>query len=144
MVEGRRGWEKEDLTDPVAMAPFCSLQDCKVFLYSDLVSQGTLKVSSNQAMLNSLTDASTETFWESSGESRGNFKKIDLTFEEEGAPTAVAVHIDNTKDTGVCCVCVCVCVCVVYVCAVFCLCPDWCTYCVPMMSSLSLLLFSDV
>ena len=71
------------------------------------MSQGTVKVSSNQAMLNSLTDASTETFWESSGESRGNFKKIDLTFEEEVVPCAAAVHIDNTKDTGVsgvCCV----------------------------------------
>ena len=67
------------------------------------MSQGTLKVSSNQAMLNSLSDASTETFWESSGESRGNFKRIDLTFEEDVVPSAVAVHIDNTKDTGVCC-----------------------------------------
>lgn len=69
------------------------------------MSQGTLKVSSNQAMLNSLSDASTETFWESSGESRGNFKRIDLTFEEDVVPSAVAVHIDNTKDTGVCCGC---------------------------------------
>ena len=86
-----------------------------MFLYSDLAGQGTLKVSSNQAMLNSLTDGSTETFWESSGESRGNFKKIDLTFDEDVTPTAVAIHIDNTKDTGVCmCVCVraCVCACV--------------------------------
>ena len=99
-------------------------QECKVFLYSDLVSQGTLKVSSNQAMLNSLTDTSTETFWESSGESRGNFKRIDLTFEEDVNPSAVAVHIDNTKDTGVCvCVVWCVCVwCVCGVCVYACMC----------------------
>ena len=74
-------------------------QDCEVLMLKDILSKDNLKVSSNQGMLNSLTDGSTETFWESSGESRTNFKKMDVTFDDVSSPAAVAVHFDNTKDT---------------------------------------------
>ena len=68
----------------------------------DILSRGKLKVSSNEAMSNSLTDKSTETFWESRDEPRAKSKQITITFE--GFTThifGVAVHIDNQKDAGV-------------------------------------------
>ena len=67
----------------------------------DAVSKGQLKVSSNEAMANSLTDGSTETFWESRDEPRGKPRHIIVTFPNEQKLFAVAVHIDNQKDAAV-------------------------------------------
>ena len=67
----------------------------------DALSQGKLKVSSNEAMSASLTDKSTETFWESRDEPRAKSKQITITFEEMLPVFGVAVHIDNQKDAGV-------------------------------------------
>lgn len=60
-----------------------------------------LAVSSNQAMSNSLTDGSTETFWESRDEPRGRPRHLTVTFDKEKKVFGVAVHIDNQKDGGV-------------------------------------------
>ena len=67
----------------------------------DVLPKGRLKVSSNDAMSNSLTDGSTETFWESRDEPRGQLRKLTVTFDNEQSLFACAVHIDNQKDGGV-------------------------------------------
>jgi hypothetical protein len=63
--------------------------------------KGKLTTSSNAAMSNSLTDGSTETFWESRDEPRGKPKQITITFDKEREVFGVSVHIDNQKDGGV-------------------------------------------
>ena len=56
-----------------------------------------IKVSSRQAMVASLTDNSTETFWESGDEDRNKSKWIALT--SRGSPFKnVALHVDNGRD----------------------------------------------
>ena len=67
----------------------------------NILSKGRLKVSSNDAMSNSLTDNSTETFWESRDEPRGRPRQITVSFEQERKVFAVAIHVDNHKDSGV-------------------------------------------
>ena len=47
----------------------------------NVLPHGKLKVSSNEAMSNSLTDKSTETFWESRDEPRSKAKQVTVTFE---------------------------------------------------------------
>ena len=63
-----------------------------------------LKVSSRTAMMTSLTDGSTETFWESGDEDRGKMKLITIQVcsESTGCPPRVAcLYVDNGKDVGV-------------------------------------------
>ena len=63
-----------------------------------------IKVSSRSAMVTSLTDGSTETFWESSDEDRGKMKLITIQICPEAAgfpPRIVCVYIDNGRDIGV-------------------------------------------
>ncbi len=68
----------------------------------DVLPKGKLKVSSNEAMSNSMTDKSTETFWESRDEPRSKPKMITVTFDGPGISVfGVAVHVDNQKDAGV-------------------------------------------
>ena len=67
----------------------------------NILSQGQLKVSSNDAMSNSLTDGSTETFWESRDEPRGKARSLTISFNKHIRPFAVCIHIDNQKDPAV-------------------------------------------
>ena len=63
-----------------------------------------IKVSSRTAMINSLTDGSTETFWESGDEDRGKMKLITIEICPEAAgypPRIVCLYIDNSRDMGV-------------------------------------------
>lgn len=63
-----------------------------------------IKVSSRTAMVNSLTDGSTETFWESGDEDRGKMKLITIQICSEAngfPPRIVCVYIDNCRDMGV-------------------------------------------
>ena len=66
----------------------------------DITGGVDIKVSSRQAMVASLTDNSTETFWESGDEDRNRTKWIALT--AAGAAAApfknVALHVDNGRD----------------------------------------------
>ena len=80
---------------------FVHLKDVEVKLMENILSKGRLKVSSNEAMSNSLTDGTTETFWESRDEPRAQPRKLTVTFDKEMPVFAVAVHIDNQKDAGV-------------------------------------------
>lgn len=70
-------------------------------MMEDILPRGKIKVSSNEAMINSLTDKSTETFWESKDEARAKSKQITVTFDMFCPMFGVAVHIDNQKDAGV-------------------------------------------
>ena len=65
----------------------------------DMTSSADVKVSSRAAMLTSLTDLSTETFWESGDEDRNKTKLITLTCHK--TPRVVAIHVDNTRDIAV-------------------------------------------
>ena len=68
----------------------------------DLTPLAELKASSRQAMIVSLTDNSTETFWESGDEDRNKTKSIIVTASAQHSPKMVYVHIDNSRDLGVC------------------------------------------
>ncbi len=83
------------------MAILHSTQDASVTVMEDVLPQGHLKTSSNEAMGNSLSDGSTETFWESRDEPRGQPRKLTVSFESQKSIFACAVHIDNQKDGGV-------------------------------------------
>lgn len=62
-----------------------------------------IKASSRQAMIVSLTDNSTETFWESGDEDRNKTKSLTLFCPQGHHPLLVCVHIDNCRDLGVSC-----------------------------------------
>ncbi len=69
------------------------------------VTQGSdIKVSSRQAMIASLTDNSTETFWESSDEDRNKTKWVSATLpggaNSQHVFRSVCVHVDNGRDLG--------------------------------------------
>ncbi|CAH0546546.1 unnamed protein product [Brassicogethes aeneus] len=66
----------------------------------DLTSSVDIKASSRQAMVGSLTDNSTETFWESGDEDRNKTKSITIICPQGCHPYIVCVHIDNCRDLG--------------------------------------------
>ncbi|XP_042905925.1 E3 ubiquitin-protein ligase MYCBP2 isoform X1 [Parasteatoda tepidariorum] len=59
-----------------------------------------IKASSRQAMVNSLTDNTTETFWESGDEDRNKVKVLNLSCDAKVQPRMVYLHIDNCRDLG--------------------------------------------
>ncbi|KAJ8937059.1 hypothetical protein NQ314_012053, partial [Rhamnusium bicolor] len=67
----------------------------------DLTPSTEIKASSRQAMIGSLTDNSTETFWESGDEDRNKTKSLTLICPQGHHPALVCVHIDNCRDLGV-------------------------------------------
>ncbi|KMQ98404.1 putative e3 ubiquitin-protein ligase mycbp2-like protein [Lasius niger] len=64
----------------------------------DLTSSVEIKASSRQAMIGSLTDNSTETFWESGDEDRNKTKMITIICGAHALPRMLYVHIDNCRD----------------------------------------------
>ncbi len=71
----------------------------------DAVENVEVKVSSRSAMVSSLTDGSTETFWESGDEDRGRLKLITLHISPDSVgdvPRIICAYIDNGRDAGVC------------------------------------------
>ena len=73
----------------------------KVTVLENVLSQCQLKMSSRQAMANSLTDGDTETFWESGDDDRNTAKHLEITCGDTVKPHVVCVHIDHTRDAGV-------------------------------------------
>ncbi|KAL4230611.1 E3 ubiquitin-protein ligase mycbp2 [Mactra antiquata] len=71
-----------------------------VISLKDLTSTAEIKASSRQAMIASLSDNSTETFWESGDEDRNKLKTITITCQGQMNARIVYVHIDNTRDLG--------------------------------------------
>ncbi|XP_052283534.1 E3 ubiquitin-protein ligase MYCBP2-like isoform X2 [Dreissena polymorpha] len=72
----------------------------KLIALKDLTPNAEIKASSRQAMIASLTDNSTETFWESGDEDRNKLKTLTITCQGAANPRIVYVHIDNTRDLG--------------------------------------------
>jgi E3 ubiquitin-protein ligase MYCBP2 len=70
--------------------------------FQDITAQMEIKASSRQAMIASLTDNSTETFWESGDEDRNKTKIISITNNagKELIAKSIYIHIDNVRDLG--------------------------------------------
>ncbi|XP_076245488.1 MYC binding protein highwire [Calliopsis andreniformis] len=69
-----------------------------VEVLKDLTYGVEIKASSRQAMIDSLTDNSTETFWESGDEDRNKTKTITVVCSAHSLPRMVYIHIDNCRD----------------------------------------------
>lgn len=67
----------------------------------DLTSVLDIKTSSRPAMIGSLTDGSTETFWESGDEDKNKTKSITISCVKGINASNVSVHVDNSRDIGV-------------------------------------------
>lgn len=67
----------------------------------DLTQLVEIRASSRQAMIASLTDGSTETFWESGDEDRNKTKSITIICAHGHRPVLICVHVDNCRDLGV-------------------------------------------
>lgn len=72
-----------------------------VEVLKDLTCGVEIKASSRQAMIGSLTDNSTETFWESGDEDRNKTKAITIICGAHSLPRIVYIHIDNCRDLTV-------------------------------------------
>lgn len=71
-----------------------------VTMLNEVTERIDIKVSSRTAMVNSLTDGSTETFWESGDEDRGKMKLITIQVCPETAgfpPRIVCLYVDNSR-----------------------------------------------
>ncbi|XP_041463237.1 E3 ubiquitin-protein ligase MYCBP2-like isoform X3 [Lytechinus variegatus] len=77
-----------------------SQSSVKVDLLRDITHSVELQVSSRAAMLPSLTDSSTETFWESGDEDRNRNKFVTIIGNKGMSLKMVAIHVDNSRDLG--------------------------------------------
>ncbi|XP_030643001.1 E3 ubiquitin-protein ligase MYCBP2 isoform X2 [Chanos chanos] len=73
---------------------------CLVTCLKDLTSVMDIKTSSRPAMIGSLTDGSTETFWESGDEDKNKTKSITISCVKGINASYVSVHVDNSRDIG--------------------------------------------
>ncbi|XP_076446720.1 E3 ubiquitin-protein ligase MYCBP2-like isoform X7 [Babylonia areolata] len=64
----------------------------------DLTPAAEIKASSRQAMIGSLSDNSTETFWESGDEDRNRVKTLNIVCSNKANPSVIYIHIDNSRD----------------------------------------------
>ncbi|KAK2163193.1 hypothetical protein LSH36_84g08056 [Paralvinella palmiformis] len=65
---------------------------------NDLTNLVDIRSSSRQAMIGSLTDNSTETFWESGDDDRNKPKSFILTLDKNVIANMICVHVDNSRD----------------------------------------------
>ena len=79
----------------------CEQELCLVTCLKDLTSVADIKTSSRPAMIGSLTDGSTETFWESGDEDKNKTKSITISCVKGINASYVSVHVDNSRDIGV-------------------------------------------
>ncbi|KAJ8378389.1 hypothetical protein AAFF_G00242770 [Aldrovandia affinis] len=77
-----------------------SQEMCVVTCLKDLTSVVDIKTSSRPAMIGSLTDGSTETFWESGDEDKNKTKSITISCVKGINASYVSVHMDNSRDIG--------------------------------------------
>ncbi|XP_069614194.1 E3 ubiquitin-protein ligase MYCBP2 isoform X15 [Ranitomeya imitator] len=73
---------------------------CLVTGLKDMTSIVDIKTSSRPAMIGSLTDGSTETFWESGDEDKNKTKSITINCIKGINARYVSVHVDNSRDLG--------------------------------------------
>ncbi|XP_026561082.1 E3 ubiquitin-protein ligase MYCBP2 isoform X5 [Pseudonaja textilis] len=75
-------------------------ESCIVVCLKDLTNIVDIKTSSRPAMIGSLTDGSTETFWESGDEDKNKTKNITINCMKGINARYVSVHVDNSRDLG--------------------------------------------
>uniref|UniRef100_A0A8C6XHZ8 RCR-type E3 ubiquitin transferase n=1 Tax=Naja naja TaxID=35670 RepID=A0A8C6XHZ8_NAJNA len=75
-------------------------ESCIVVCLKDLTNIVDIKTSSRPAMIGSLTDGSTETFWESGDEDKNKTKNITINCMKGINVRYVSVHVDNSRDLG--------------------------------------------
>jgi len=68
--------------------------------WNDMTSMADISVSSRPSMLPSLTDGSTETFWESGDEDRNKTKCVTIKCQPAIHPKSISIHVDNGRDIG--------------------------------------------
>ena len=68
--------------------------------WTDLTASAEISVSSRPSMIASLTDGTTETFWESGDEDRNKTKFVTLKCSPVSQPRSISVHVDNGRDIG--------------------------------------------
>ncbi|KAG7266723.1 hypothetical protein CRUP_006269 [Coryphaenoides rupestris] len=73
---------------------------CVVTCLKDLTSVVDIKTSSRPAMIGSLTDGSTETFWESGDEDKNKTKTVTISCVKGLNASNVSIHVDNSRDIG--------------------------------------------
>uniref|UniRef100_H3A1N3 RCR-type E3 ubiquitin transferase n=1 Tax=Latimeria chalumnae TaxID=7897 RepID=H3A1N3_LATCH len=73
---------------------------CMVTCLKDLTAIVDIKTSSRPAMIGSLTDGSTETFWESGDEDKNKTKSITVSCVKGINAHYISVHVDNSRDLG--------------------------------------------
>ncbi len=66
----------------------------------DITASLEVKASSRMAMVSSLNDNSTETFWESGDEDRNKSKWLTVSLKNGGKIKSISLHIDNGRDIG--------------------------------------------
>ncbi|XP_066580931.1 E3 ubiquitin-protein ligase MYCBP2 [Prorops nasuta] len=96
-----RSEEEEDTTISMHeshQSTYSSQTSSNVEALKDLTSSVEIRTSSRQAMIMSLTDSSTETFWESGDEDRNKTKVITIICTPHSFPRMVYIHIDNCRD----------------------------------------------
>ena len=81
-------------------SPKGSFSGAGVEQWTDLTSMADISVSSRPAMIGSLTDGTTETFWESGDEDRNKTKFVSVKPSQAAHPRSISVHVDNGRDTG--------------------------------------------
>lgn len=97
---------EEEVTNDIEAPVTSTNLPGQVTVLSELVEGVDVKVSSRAAMVTSLTDGSTETFWESGDEDRGKIKLITVHLCSElagNSPRVICLYIDNCRDVGVSC-----------------------------------------
>lgn len=73
-----------------------------VYNHVDITDVFEFIISSRQAMINALTDNSTETFWESDDEDRNKPKIIEISMMKPNyVCKSINIHIDNCRDLAV-------------------------------------------
>lgn len=73
-----------------------------VSAFTDITDVFELIISSRQALINALTDNSTETFWESDDEDRNKPKIIEISMIKPNyVCKSINIHIDNCRDLAV-------------------------------------------
>ncbi|RZF32318.1 hypothetical protein LSTR_LSTR001782 [Laodelphax striatellus] len=90
--------EEEQEDTSISMHESQHLALSQVEALRDVTSGIEVKASSRQAMVGSLVDNSTETFWESGDEDRNKTKTLTFTCPPHSNPSIIYVHIDNCRD----------------------------------------------
>ena len=94
--------EEDAATDVEALETSAAQTSSHVTVLNDVMDGVDVKVSSRAAMVTSLNDGSTETFWESGDEDRGKMKFVTLQMMSgAGIPRIVCVYVDNVRDMAV-------------------------------------------